>query len=379
MKKMIFLTYGLFLLSLTAFSYIFVDANFFYFRKIFSGFAFHNRIITTGIYIFIIILFFAFYLLFLHLTKKEIIKLNDVRYLIGLTVGSLFFSYPAMLSYDIFNYIATSKVLFFYHENPYIIMPIEFIGDPILSFTHAANKIALYGPAWIVFSIIPYIATFGNFIATLFSFKLFVILFYVSTILLIWKLSKNLYSTVFFALNPLVIVETLISGHNDIVMISLIFFSYVFLMKKKIMLTLIFFLLSILIKYATLFLLPVFIYILLKTIQKRKIDWDKTFYASVLLMLAAFLLSPFREEIYPWYAIWFLPFISLVAHRKLLTGVAVAFCFGLLFRYLPFMLSGTYSGQTPIVKTLLTFTPAIVIFIYFFIKKRLWSRKFFPL
>ena len=166
------------------------------------------------------------------LINKKKIVFKDLRFLIFITIVILFFSYPGMLSFDIFNYIVTAKVLFFYHENPYIIMPIEFVGDPLLSFTHAANKISLYGASWILITAIPYFVGIGNFLLTLFSFKLFVSMFYLGTVFLIWKISKNLISVALFSLNPLVIIETLVSGHNDIVMVFFSLFSFYILMKK---------------------------------------------------------------------------------------------------------------------------------------------------
>ncbi len=132
MKKITMLLYAIFLFLFTAFSYVFVDPNLFYLKSLYSDFAFSNRILTAIFYTSSVIIFFIFYGLFICLGVKRKLSLKDVLTLIAITVGILFFSYPAMLSYDIFNYIATSKVLFFYHENPYVVMPIEFTGDPLL-------------------------------------------------------------------------------------------------------------------------------------------------------------------------------------------------------------------------------------------------------
>lgn len=364
MKKILFIIYALFLLSLTLFSYLFIDPNLTYLKNAYSGFAFSHRREVTILYVLIIFLFFIFYFLFLWLLNKKKISYKDIRLLILTTVALLFFSYPAMLSFDIFNYIATAKVLFFYHENPYIIMPIEFANDPLLSFTHAANKIALYGPLWIVLTAIPNFLGSGNFLIILFSFKLFVILFYLGITLLIFKISKNLLSVSLFALNPLVVIETLVSGHNDIVMMFFALFSFFLLMRKRsITIALISFVISVFIKYATIFLLPVFIYACWKTIQKRTINWTKIFYFSSLLMFLAFLLSPVREEIYPWYAIWFLAFVSLIPQKRMLLYILLAFSFSLLFRYVPFMYLGTHFGLTPSFKIILTVIPALVVFV----------------
>ena len=120
MNKQLFL-YGLFLLAFTFFTYLFVDPNLIYLDKIFTGFAYKNRQLVSIMYIFFVLLFFVFYWYFYNrITKKNIKKI------IFISIVFLFFSYPAILSFDIFNYIFTAKVFYLYHENPYIVMPIEF-------------------------------------------------------------------------------------------------------------------------------------------------------------------------------------------------------------------------------------------------------------
>lgn len=374
MKKIIFFLYPAFLSLFTIFSYVFVDSNLAYLKNFHSDFSFSNRLLTTIFYVSSVIIFFIFYAFFIYLGVKKKINLKELFMLLGMTVIILFFSYPAMLSYDIFNYLATSKVLFFYRENPYIIMPIEFLGDPLLAFTHAANKTALYGPFWVLLTGVPYSLGFGNFIITLFSFKIFIVIFYLFTNLLIWKITKSIFSVILFSLNPLIIIETLVSGHNDIVMIFLTFLSFFLLMQKKIFLGILFFILSVLIKYATVFLFPIFLYVIWKLIKNKVIDWTKVYFSSSLLMLIAFFLSPIREEIYPWYAIWFLSFSFLIPSKEILIYISEAFSFGLLFRYVPFMLSGTHAGLTPFIKSVITFLPPFLVGLYLIIKKKIWEK-----
>lgn len=369
MKKIVFAIYILVLLSLIFFSYAFVDPNLPYLKKVYSGFAFQHRGLTTLLYSFFIFLFFIFYSLFLWLLKRKRLSINNIKWLIGIT-SFLIFSYPAMLSYDIFNYTTTAKTLFFYRENPYIIMPIEFISDPFLLYTHAANKIALYGPVWIVLTLIPYLFGFGNFLLNILSLKLLIGAFYLGMVFLIWTISKNIFSVALFALNPLVVVETLESGHNDVVMIFFALFSFFLLAKKKVFLGVVFLMFSVLIKYATLLLLPLFVYGAWKILKKQWVDWENMWYFSAWAMFIAFLLSPIREEIYPWYAIWFLSFITLIPKKRLLLGISLVFSFSLLFRYTPYMLTGTYLGLTPVVKTIVSFTPPILFGVYNGIKKK---------
>lgn len=371
MKKLIVIFYSVFLLLFSLFSYVFIDPNLSYLKSLYSGFAFSNRLLVTIFYAFSIVIFFIFYSVFIYLGTKKKLNLKEISILLGVTAVSIFFSYPAILSYDIFNYIATSKVLFFYHENPYIVMPIEFMGDSLLAFTRAANKIALYGPFWVLLTGIPYLLGFGNFTVILFSFKLFGLLFYLGSVFLIWKISRNILSLILFSFNPLILIETLVSGHNDIAMIFLVLLSFFLLTKKRIFLGISFFVLSIFIKYATVLLIPIFLYVVWRLIRDKVIDWAKVYFFSSLLMLIAFLLSPIREEIYPWYAIWFISFAFLVPNKKILLYTSTAFSFSLLLRYTPYMLTGTYAGQTPFTKEIISFIPPGLVFVYYVLKKKI--------
>lgn len=370
MNKVLLFLYSLFLGLFTIFSYAFVDQNLFYLKNIFTGFAYYNRLPTTIFYISFIIIFFVFYGVFINLCVRKRLFLKDIYLLLGITAAGLFLSYPTMLSYDIFNYMATSKVLFFYHENPYIIMPIEFIGEPLLAFTRAANKIVLYGPSWVALTAIPYYFGFGNFILTLLGFKFFILAFYFLTVFLIWKMSRNIIVLILFSLNPLIIIETLISGHNDIVMIFFVIFSFFLLQKKKIFLATIFFILSVLIKYATVLLFLILLYIIWKLIKNKEVDWQRIYCSSAMLMFLGFVASPIREEIYPWYAIWFLPFVYLVYKNKVMIYLSTALSFGLLLRYTPYLITGTYAGATPLLRELITFTPSILVLLYYGFKKK---------
>lgn len=369
MKNTLISTYIATLLLFATFSYAFVDSNLSYLQDLHTGFVHQQRAITTFIYAVFILLFSIFYILFSWWVNTKKLSTSEIRWLITVTVVLLFFSYPAMLSYDIFNYLTTAKVAFFYHENPYVIMPIEFSGEPFLSFTRAANKIALYGPAWILLTGIPYIFSFGNFLLLLFGFKILVTVFYVGTIYLIWRLTKNYVPIVLFAFNPLVVIETLVSGHNDVIMMFFTLLSYYLIQKKKILMSIFVFMFSVLIKYVTIILLPVFIYIILKTFRKEKINWKRVFSFSGWLMIGVFLLSPLREEFYPWYVVWFLSFAVLLERKHLLLIVSIILTFSTLLRYTPVIFTGSYEGITPIAKEILTFIPLVIAGGFFILRK----------
>lgn len=329
---------------------------------------FDRRQLATIAFITIVFLLFTIYFLILRLLIKKKFGINQLKLLIVLNVGVLVFSYPAF-SYDIFNYILTAKVTFLYKENPYIVMPIEILGDPNLAFTRAANKIALYGPSWIGLTVIPHIIGLGNIVPTIFSFKLFVAVFYLGAVWVIWKMSKNLLSIALFAFNPLVVIETLVSAHNDIVMMFFALLAFYLLQKKKIIMACFSFIASILIKYATLFLFPVFLYVIYLTLKKKKIDWEKVYAVAAFSMFLVFATSPLREEIYSWYVIWILSFAVLVHKQKFLLSIAIVLSFATLLRYTPVFYTGSYFGITPIVKELVTFVPISLVAIFWIWKK----------
>lgn len=372
MQRIIIL-YIIFLLIFTSFSYLFVDFNLIYLKDFYTGFYTEHRNWTSFFYILLLFFQFVFYLIFLKNIKKVSINL---KFIIFVTSLILFFSYPAMLSYDIFNYVLTSKVLFGYHENPYILTPIELTGEPWIEFTRATNKVALYGPAWTFISGIPFVLGFGNFLLTLFGFKLISLLSYIGASFLIFKITKNTFSTVLFALNPLVVTESLISGHNDIFMMLFALLSFSLLSSGKKLRSILSLIISILVKYATIFLVPVYLYSFWQKIKNRSENLNLTYLVATISMLIIFSLSAFREEIYPWYGIWFLAFASTIPHKRSLLYLSMGLSVGLMLSYLPFMVSGTYFGSTPYIKYALIIIPTLFA-LFLGLKRRVWLKNFF--
>ena len=360
---------SVFILTLVIFSiftYSFVDINLSYLKSLYTGLYLNNRFLLSIVYsILIFILFGCSYFL---LTNIGRLKVNINRMILFIVLAAIF-AYPAALTFDIFNYMTTAKVTFLYQENPYIIYPIEFLNDPYLAFTRAANKTALYGPFWILLTGIPQFVGFGNFVLTLFSFKALIALFYIGTVYLMRKIDKT--AALFFALNPLVIIESLVSSHNDIVMIFFALLSFYFFFQKKHVFSFLSIFGSVLIKPATLFLPPIYLGMIKDRIIAKKINQEKAFKYSAILMFLIFLLSPLREELYPWYAVWFIVFTAFLHKNKFLQNLVLVFSLGLMLRYIPYMATGSYFGSTPIIRNILMITPVLLFLIYS------WSRILF--
>lgn len=332
MKKQLNLLIGVYLsvvVLLTIFSFGFIDPHL---SKLLPFVASYHRQAATFIFLALLILLFGCYLYFLKYRPKIWVLITSAVILT--------FSYPA-LTYDLFNYITTAKVLYTYHENPYIVMPIEISNEPYLQFTRAANKVALYGPIWLFITSLPHTIGFGNIWATLLAFKLVNALAFLLFCVLVYKWTKDFMNVVFFAFNPLVLIEVLMNGHNDIFMMILVLVA----LKYKNLLVL---LASWFIKGATMIVTPLLFF---------KISWDKTLvYAFWLLSFVFFIVGPLREELYPWYALWLITPAALLPYKshKFLWQFTIVLSFALELRNLPYMWMGYYEGVGPLLRVLAT-------------------------
>jgi hypothetical protein len=349
---------------MSASSFLFIDANLHYLESWFTGIALTHRELVTTIYAISLIVLFMFYAAVLRYSRHF-----RFIYLIPACIV-LFLMYPGILSYDIFNYIATAKVTFLYGENPYIIMPIDIPNEPMLSFLHAANKTALYGPVWIALTGLPYLFGSGHFIVTMYLFKLLPASGYLLIAWCIYRFSnKQMLPVLFFAAHPLILIETFGAGHNDTIMIGLALLSLYTLMKKKLVAAFILLALASAIKFATLILIPIYLYAAWKIRRSEEVSVAHIATLSALAMGVIFLLSFIREEMYPWYAIWVIPFAAL-SNKRILWFVSGWMGLGMMLRYIPWMLLGTHSGIAPLWKLSVSYIGAGIGIAHYLIAQR---------
>lgn len=362
------IVYYLLLLLLSIYTYGYIDHNLpFSSNHLFLSLQkpldtlIYNKSIWAGLLYFLLIMgLLLFYILCLKkvVLYTEISK-NPVRFF-SLVSIILFFSFPAF-TYDIFNYMLTAKVAFVHWENPYLIMPNEIPNEPWLQFTRATNKVALYGPTWLFLTWIPITVGLGHIALTIYAFKILPLAGYIVMLYLINNITKDLRNVIFFGLNPLVLVEVLVSSHNDIVMMVLVLLAVQMIASKKLSeryFGWICYGLSIFIKGATLVLLPLF---LLKKVTKP--TW---FVYAFWLMLGVFFITPLREELYPWYAVWFITFAACLPLKKMgfIQLITIALSVGLSLRHIPYIVTRDYLPDGPMQRLILTFSPPIMLFLY---------------
>ncbi|MDP2649539.1 MAG: hypothetical protein Q8P10_01720 [bacterium] len=347
-------------------------------QQFFQSIGYFNRPLSAVLYLIIITLLFLFYFLFLKNAEK--IGNKTIWILIILTSVILTFSYNAF-SYDLFNYIFDAKIVTFYNQNPYFHKALDYPGDPMLLFMHWTHRTFPYGPLWLFLTVPISFAGSQVFLFTLFLFKGLATAAFLGTTYFVGKILKNispkneLFGVVLFALNPLVIIESLVSSHNDIVMIFFAIFALYLLLVKKNLLSLIVLLLAGAIKFATFLLVPVFLYVIYLSKKGKNVFWNKIFLVSSVILFAAVIMASIRTNFQPWYFLYLLPFLTLLGKKYYaVIPVFTVSLFGLL-QYVPFLYLGNWDPPVPqILNWLNIFSaiiPAVLLFIYFkFAKSR---------
>ncbi len=380
--RFLLLFYILVLFALFLYSYTQVDLNltisrigfFQNIQKAFQYIGFFQRPLSTVLYLTILAALFVFYFFILRSISHGMMTR---KYVWGLVLGGaviLTFSYPAF-SYDIFNYMFTAKTILLYHKNPYEVIPLAFIAfDPWIYFMRWVHLPSAYTPIWILLTLPFYLFGFGLFLTTLFSFKLIAAISYLITVWAIRKIldvvdrPHALLGMAIFAFNPLVIIESLVSAHNDIVMMAVASLGLLLFVQKRNVASFFLLSLSAAFKFMTVFTLPV----MLATSVWKGIDWRKW---SLIAMLAGFFLVVSQREVLPWYWLWIIPFVALLSRQTWLTILSTGVSLGLLLRYAPYLYFGDWNDPVPMIKTWVTVVPIVIAFCVFLILQVLPSRK----
>ncbi len=321
-------------------------------QKSMQHIGYFNRPLSTILYLILLLLLFGYYIFFIFITKK---KLLDVRtFWILLFAVSIFLtaSYNAF-SYDLFNYIFDAKILSFYHLNPYGYKALDFPTDPMLGFMHWTHRTYPYGPVWLILTAPLYFLGFSNFLPTQILFKLLIGGSFLGTVYFIGKIlgkinpKSALFGMVLFGFNPLVLVESLVSSHNDIVMMFFAIASVYCLIEKKNLSSFALLLISIGTKFATALLLPLYLYHWYQQKQKKEISWDTFFLCSLLLMGIGLVLVSLRTTFQPWYLLYVLPFAALLAGRPSIIISGFILSLAALLNYVPFLFLGNWDAPVP--------------------------------
>lgn len=335
MKRVIItVIYAIVLFAFFLYSYVLIDPNITFFNSpIWSRFletvlqiGYYQRSLSWTIYLILIGCITIFHLYFINQYKKH----DPLR--IGFMIAVILcLSYP-FISHDFLKYMFDAKILTQYHQNPYLMRPLDFSYDPWLRFLQWIEQPFRYGPVFLGIIIIPSFLAMGKFLLNFILFKMTFMCFYIGAVFTLRKMNKRW--AFVFATHPLLIVDGLINGHNDLISVSFLIFGIYFLSRKKILPRLFFFL-SIGIKYLS---LPV----LLMTKNKNSILNILVFFSLLIipyLLLNQYIGNLFSAEIQTWYFIillGFIPYFEGVINKLLITFT------GLLVSYYPYIYLGKW-------------------------------------
>ncbi len=321
--------------------------------KSFQYIGYFNRPLSAAIYTTIIILLFGFYLYFMRLGIKKKLDKKFVWKILFATSAILILSYNAF-SYDLFNYIFDAKIYTQYNLNPYLHKALDFPGDPMLSFMRWTHRVYPYGPVWLLITIPLSYGGAGFFLPTFFMFKLLIAASYIGSLYFISKILRKIapeneiLGLIFFGLNPLVIIESLVSPHLDIVMMFFAFALFYQLTNKKYFLSQFFLGLSIGTKFATVLLLPIYLYVFFLQQKNKKINWNMMFALCTILMSLAVILSSFYSgNFQPWYLLLPLSFSVFLVPKYYVLIPGFILTFFALLTYLPYLYIGNWDPPIP--------------------------------
>lgn len=346
-------------------------------QQSFQSIGYFNRPLSTAFYGLIVLLLFVSYFSFLWLVLKKEIQVKYIWKVIGITTFILLFSYNAF-SYDLFNYIFDARIVTYYQQNPYEHKALDYQGDPMLAFMHWTHRVYPYGPTWLILTVPLSFIGMQFFLPTVVLFKALAAASFVGTVYYLGKIYKHFFpedellGIVFFGLNPLVIIESLVSAHNDIVMMFFALMSIYLLLERKYALAFLLLFISIGVKFATIFLLPMFFiaYLFQKMrflIRREYVEF--LFFMTSIAMVIPVILAVNREgNFQPWYLLYFLPFASFIIRKYYIFIPTIIFSFFSLFVYAPFLYTGNWDYPIPLIIYLLLMSATLssLIFVVFY-------------
>lgn len=335
---------------------------------------YYNRKLSGALYLIIVFISFIGYIKAVSLINKKIISWKYFKAFLVFAAITLLLSYPAY-SYDIFNYMFDARIVTKYMENPYTHKALDFVSDPWTRFMRWTHRTYPYGPLWIILTLIPSYLGFGKFILTLFNFKIFFIIFYFGNLYLIYKIfqprdkDKILYRLSIYAFNPVILFESVLSPHNDIVTIFFLLLAIYFgIVKNKKVYWWLMIILSAAVKFFTLPLLPLGLFLNFKT------DLSKIIRYFLILLIPVIIYLVWQRDAYPWYFLNIIILLCLCPLNKSYLILIYGLTFGSLLYYFPFIYFGEYSN---LVRELQYFLPLIPLLIAIIFSSR-YLRPLFP-
>jgi hypothetical protein len=216
---------------------------------------------------------------------------------------------------DPYDYIARGRITGLHGGNPYVLKPEDYPQDPFTDYVSWRGATSAYGPLWETTSALTSLLAGGQLWPNLLAYKGLALVGYLCSVLLIAAILRRvapqraLAGTLLFAWNPLILMEGLANGHNDMLMVALLLGAFWALSqtfrpaetpsatglrwdRTYGWIALVLLAASILIKFIPVLLLPLFLLYLLAREEKwwRWLAWGALFLIPAVLLIAEYYL-----------------------------------------------------------------------------------------
>lgn len=168
---------------------------------------------------------------------------NDARIGRAFIIGTslifciwIFFA-PPILAKDLFNYAAYGKAIAVHGRNPYIFPPSAFPGDHLVRYMDCRDAVSVYGPLFNYIAALVTLVAGKSVVANVVAFKLLSLVFFVAGMFVLDDLAcrtkkpRRSFILLAAAWNPLLLINVVGGGHNDLIMILFILLG--FLLYRK--------------------------------------------------------------------------------------------------------------------------------------------------
>ncbi len=182
---------------------------------------------------------------------------------------------PPIFSGDLYEYLIRGRILSIYHQNPYVAFPVNFPNDLLRPYSIWITNPDAYGPISVFIQTLPAALFQHSVMGMIAAYKCIVWLFMVASLYFFWKIVHRLSLAepgriwAVFALCPLIWVQGLIDGHNDLLMMTFSIISLYFFLLKQHGKAFFFWTCAFLIKYTVILHLP---FMILFAVRER---WEE--------------------------------------------------------------------------------------------------------
>lgn len=166
-------------------------------------------------------------------SKEEPEAANGLRWWvlgIGIVCALLLIGLYPITALDVVLYVVRARLWALYGGSPMLALPARFVQDPYIRFAgEYGNQPSPYGPLWELLAQIPIRLGITEIGAGIIAMKIISLISYIGmAVLLGWHSQQQsprfevskLTAMTFFAVNPLVLLQTIGNGHNDMVMMA---------------------------------------------------------------------------------------------------------------------------------------------------------------